>query len=113
MMLENQLRFAVVIPAFNESGTIRDVVTRTLRQVERVIVVDDGSNDGTAAALEDLPGCLCAVRLQYPVVGIAKDLASYIADKALIFNDKNGRADLASLIHLGCRATHEASLCIP
>lgn len=54
-MLEKHFPFAVVIPAFNESATIRDVVTRTLRQVERVIVVDDGSNDGTAAALEDLP----------------------------------------------------------
>ena len=55
MMLEKQLPFAVVIPAFNESGTIRDVVIRALRLVERVIVVDDGSDDGTAAALEDLP----------------------------------------------------------
>jgi hypothetical protein len=59
-----------------------------------------------SVTLEHLSRCLCAVRLQYPVAGIAKDLASYIADKALVFNDKNGRACLAALIHLGasCKA---------
>lgn len=46
---------AVVIPAFNEAPTIRDVVTRALRQVDRIIVVDDGSDDGTGTALQGLP----------------------------------------------------------
>ena len=45
----------VVIPAFNEVGTIRDVVQRTLRCSENVIIVDDGSQDGTAEAVSDLP----------------------------------------------------------
>jgi glycosyltransferase involved in cell wall biosynthesis len=48
-------RVAVVIPAFNESATIRDVVARALRHAERVIVVDDGSDDGTGAALHGVP----------------------------------------------------------
>ena len=46
---------AVVIPAFNEVATIRDVAVRALRQVDWIIVVDDGSDDGTAAAVADLP----------------------------------------------------------
>ena len=46
---------AAVIPAFNEEATIRDVVERTLRHVARVIVVDDGSRDGTSDALDGLP----------------------------------------------------------
>ncbi len=46
---------AAVIPAYNERATIRGIAERTLRQVERVIVVDDGSCDGTAQALEGLP----------------------------------------------------------
>ena len=46
---------AVVIPAFNEEATIRDVVERTLRHVGRVIVVDDGSSDRTVPALGGLP----------------------------------------------------------
>ena len=49
------MKVAVVIPAFNEAATIRDVVQRALAQLKDVIVVDDGSTDGTAAALADLP----------------------------------------------------------
>ncbi|MDE2089390.1 MAG: glycosyltransferase family 2 protein, partial [Gammaproteobacteria bacterium] len=48
-------RYAIVIPAYNEAATIRDVAARALAQVERVIVVDDGSSDGTAQALSGLP----------------------------------------------------------
>ncbi len=47
--------YVAVIPAYNEAATIRNVAVRTLRQVPRLIVVDDGSIDATAAALEGLP----------------------------------------------------------
>lgn len=40
---------AVVIPCHNEATTIGRVVVEARRQVDRVIVVDDGSADGTAA----------------------------------------------------------------
>ena len=45
----------VVIPAYNEALTIRDVVERTLACATSVIVVDDGSIDGTASRVADLP----------------------------------------------------------
>jgi glycosyltransferase involved in cell wall biosynthesis len=38
------------IPCFNEQGFIGDVVTRTKKYVERVIVIDDGSTDKTGQA---------------------------------------------------------------
>jgi len=43
------LRVAVVIPAFQAAATIGDVVTRTraVAPEAQIIVVDDGSNDGT------------------------------------------------------------------
>ena len=47
--------FAAVIPAYNEAATIYDVAARTFEYVARVIVVDDGSSDGTAEALRTLP----------------------------------------------------------
>jgi glycosyltransferase involved in cell wall biosynthesis len=46
---------AVVIPALNEELRIRDVVEGALAHCPRVIVVDDGSDDGTVAAIADLP----------------------------------------------------------
>ena len=48
-------RYAVIIPAYNESATIADVAARAAAQVDLVIVVDDGSADGTSAALAGLP----------------------------------------------------------
>lgn len=40
-----------LIPAHNEVLTIRKVVDKTLPHVDRVIVIDDGSDDGTAESL--------------------------------------------------------------
>jgi glycosyltransferase involved in cell wall biosynthesis len=47
-------RPSVVIPAFNEAATIRDVVERALAHTSAVIVVDDGSTDGTAERVRDM-----------------------------------------------------------
>ena len=41
----------VVIPAYNEAATVRDVAMRARQQCPNVIVVDDGSTDGTAEVL--------------------------------------------------------------
>jgi glycosyltransferase involved in cell wall biosynthesis len=44
----------VVIPAYNEAHTVRDVALRARQQCPHVIVVDDGSTDGTAEVLVGL-----------------------------------------------------------
>ncbi len=46
-------KIAVVIPALNEELAIRGVVSETLAYCPNVIVVDDGSTDGTATAIAD------------------------------------------------------------
>ncbi|MFT4197992.1 MAG: glycosyltransferase family 2 protein [Pseudoxanthomonas sp.] len=48
----------VVIPALNERLRIREVVLDALSVCPRVIVVDDGSDDGTGACIADLPATL-------------------------------------------------------
>lgn len=45
---------AIVIPALNEALRIREVVGDALAYCPRVIVVDDGSDDGTADCIADL-----------------------------------------------------------
>ncbi|HEX6727353.1 MAG TPA: glycosyltransferase family 2 protein [Nitrospira sp.] len=44
----------VVIPSYNEAATVREVAARARRQCPNVIVVDDGSVDGTVQALVGL-----------------------------------------------------------
>ena len=46
--------YAVVIPAYNEAATIRQVTKAALQHSPLVIVVDDGSSDDTAAQLQDM-----------------------------------------------------------
>ncbi|MBN1269496.1 MAG: glycosyltransferase family 2 protein [Kiritimatiellae bacterium] len=41
-------RYAVIIPGYNEQGRIAEVVQGALKHCPLVIVVDDGSHDGTA-----------------------------------------------------------------
>lgn len=45
----------VVVPLYNHGATLRDVVQRCLQQHPHVVVVDDGSSDGGAQNVADLP----------------------------------------------------------
>jgi len=52
--MEKTLDFQIsaVIPAFNEEKTIGDIVSRSLRHVDEVLVIDDGSTDETGIIAE-------------------------------------------------------------
>lgn len=50
------LRYAIVIPAFNHGRQVREVVEKTRRFGQPVIVVDDGSTDSTPQILASLSG---------------------------------------------------------
>lgn len=51
----SETRTIIVIPAYNEAATIRELVERCLQLSLPVIVVDDGSTDNTQAKLDGLP----------------------------------------------------------
>lgn len=46
----------VIIPTYNNSGTIRDVVTRCKMQCDDIIVVNDGCTDNTEEILHSIDG---------------------------------------------------------
>ena len=46
----------VVIPTYNNGGTIAMVVRETLKEIRDVIVVNDGSTDDTSKILNSIEG---------------------------------------------------------
>ncbi|PIS13424.1 MAG: glycosyl transferase, partial [Candidatus Tagabacteria bacterium CG09_land_8_20_14_0_10_41_14] len=50
-------KLSIIIPVFNEKGTVREIIKRAisapaLDYQKEIIVVDDGSSDGTEKILE-------------------------------------------------------------
>ena len=64
----------VVIPTYNNVGTIRDVVARAKAQCDDVIVVCDGATDGTLEVLRSMEGIVLVEYLQNAGKGAAKGL---------------------------------------
>jgi len=50
-----KIRPLIVIPVYNHAGTLRDVVVRALSVCKDVLVLDDGSTDGSAEVIKGLP----------------------------------------------------------
>ncbi len=61
------IRFSVVIPAYNEEASIEDCLESVLSQTvrpDRIIVVDDGSTDGTADILSRYEDRLTVIHIR-------------------------------------------------
>ena len=101
----------VFFPAYNDSGTIASLVITALRTARRltadyeIIVVNDGSADGTAGILEELARVFPQVRIAQHVqnrgYGGALRTGFATAAKDLIFyTDGDGQYDPRELVQL-------------
>src|SRR3989338_10333731 len=55
------LKLSIIIPAYNEKNTIEEIIRRVnavnLGAIEKeIIVIDDGSKDGTREIIKNIPG---------------------------------------------------------
>jgi len=50
------MKLSVIMPVYNEEDTVREIVSRVreMDQVYELVIVDDGSQDGTQAILQEL-----------------------------------------------------------
>jgi len=56
------LRCCVIIPTYNNGKTLAKIIEDVLSLTDDIIVVNDGSTDGTAEVLKDIPG-ICTLTM--------------------------------------------------
>ena len=93
----------ILIPTYNNAGTLADVVRRALQQGLPVMVVDDGSTDGTA---EVLAGLQSAVRAHNKAFSCPDHLES--AERE-VFPSAKKIADAAEKASLSDNETSDAT----
>jgi glycosyltransferase involved in cell wall biosynthesis len=112
---------SVFFPAYNDSGTIASMVIRTVKTASEltpdfeIIVVDDGSADGTADVADELARTYRQVRaVHHPInrdYGAALQTGFRSATKELIFyTDGDAQYDPAELSVLWAKMTPECDL---
>ena len=91
------MKIAIIIPALNEELSIAGVVSSVINEVDRVIVVDNGSTDKTARAAE-----AAGAKVVYePIAGYGRSCLAGVAAAAdagiYLFMDGDGADDPVDL----------------
>ena len=60
----NREKICVIVPTYNNSGTIADVLSRIYKITQNIIVVNDGSNDNTKYILQNISFSLTIVEYE-------------------------------------------------
>lgn len=102
------MKIAAIIPAFNESAHIRQIISITSQYVDLVVVVDDGSNDDTLEGLYDFQNSYNKLNILHHVVNLGKgaalktgsDYAIESGCDTLIYLDGDGQHDPNEIPHL-------------
>ena len=100
---QQRARVFIVVPAFNEYRTIRGVIDELLSQYPNVVVVDDGSNDGTAESLRDSGALVlrhCANRGQGASLQTGIDFALLRDAEMIVTFDADGQHDVNDIAAL-------------
>jgi len=93
---EEDIKVAIVIPVYNHSRTLREIVTRALQVHDKVLVVDDGSTDGDADTLPELHACI----MRHPM-NLGKGAAILTAAR------EAGRAGITHIVTIDADGQHD------
>lgn len=76
------VKLSIIVPVYNEAATIRDVLRRVVQApfAKEIVVVDDGSTDGTADILKDLDSFKASLSQDFPPTPF---------DLKVLFSDRN------------------------
>ena len=91
------------MPMYNEEETIGSVVIRTLRHVDKVICIDDGSSDASARIAEACGATVIRHRANRGYGGALKTLflkASELDADALVLLDSDGQHETEDIPRL-------------
>jgi glycosyltransferase involved in cell wall biosynthesis len=90
----SSLRFAVIIPAYNEESHVGDIVKKALEYTRTVIVVDDGSSDKTSRTADNSGAIVVRHSVNLGKGAALKtgcELAFSLGAEKIIFMDADGQ----------------------
>jgi glycosyltransferase involved in cell wall biosynthesis len=93
------VRVSFVVPAYNEARTIADVLERVdaLELDKQVIVVDDGSTDGTGAIAEEHAGVLVLRQRNQGKGAAIRHALQYVDGEIVVIQDADMEYDPAEV----------------